>query len=144
MVQLNKTHRVEDAPVSSPYDVIPASEQTVCITESDMKNTKSGDGQYLQCTLEVIEGTYRGRKVWLRLNLVNPNTTAVEIAERQLAELTRACGKQEVSDSNELHDIPFVAVLKVRKGNDDYADSNEVTAFKPAKTSAGNSVPWEE
>ena len=45
-----------------------------------MKPTKTGNGQYLQLAFEIIEGEYKNRKVWARLNLENANADAVRIA----------------------------------------------------------------
>ena len=50
------------------------------ITESEMKANKAGTGSYLQLTFEIIEGPYKGRIFWARLNLDSPSATAVQIA----------------------------------------------------------------
>jgi len=62
---------------STGFDPIPAGKYPAVIIESEMKTTKSGTGRYLELTFEVIDGEYHGRKVWARLNLENPNSTAV-------------------------------------------------------------------
>ena len=59
---------------------IPTGKYVAVITDSEMKPTKSGSGNYLQLTFQVIEGEYANRLLWVRLNLENPNSTAVEIA----------------------------------------------------------------
>lgn len=43
------------------FDPIPAGKYLAVISESEMKPTRSGVGQHLQLTLQVIEGAYRGR-----------------------------------------------------------------------------------
>jgi hypothetical protein len=73
-----------------------------------MKETKAGTGAYLMLTMEVIGDTkHSGRKLWTRLNLVNPNATAVQIAERELSAICHCFGIMEPSDSEELHNIPL-------------------------------------
>ena len=52
---------------STGYDPIPAGKYQAVITESEMKPTKTGNGQYLQLEFEIIEGEYKNRKVWARL-----------------------------------------------------------------------------
>jgi len=37
-----------------------------------MKPTKTGSGTYLELTFQVIEGQYKNRLLWSRLNLSNP------------------------------------------------------------------------
>ena len=48
------------------------------IIESEMKDNSRGTGKFLQLTLQIIEGDYKNRRLWDRLNLINPNETAVE------------------------------------------------------------------
>ncbi|MGD9126460.1 MAG: DUF669 domain-containing protein, partial [Planctomycetia bacterium] len=52
---------------STSFDPIPAGKYVAVITESEMKDTKSGVGQYLQLTFDIIDGKYKGRKLWSRL-----------------------------------------------------------------------------
>ena len=49
---------------STGYDPIPAGKYQAVITESEMKPTRTGNGQYLQLEFEIIEGEYKNRKVW--------------------------------------------------------------------------------
>ena len=74
------------------FDVLPAGFYPVMITESEMKGTSTG-GQMLVLTLEVIEGQFKGRKVWERLNLVNNNEQAVQIAQRSLSAICTLAAK---------------------------------------------------
>ena len=55
------------------FEPIPAGKYLAMITESEMKPTKSGSGSYLQLTFQILEGEYKGRFLWARLNLNNPN-----------------------------------------------------------------------
>ena len=77
---------------SQDFDPIPAGKYLAVITDSEMKPTKSGTGQYLQLSLQILEGPYKGRYVWARLNLHNPNPTTVKIARQELSAICRGCG----------------------------------------------------
>ena len=112
----------------SQFSPVPNGDYPVIITESEMKETQSGDGQYLQLVLEVIDGPYKGRKVWERLNLVNSNQTAVEIAQRSLSQICHAVGHLQLQDSVELHNKPMMAKIVVRQ-QDGYDDTNEVKEY---------------
>jgi hypothetical protein len=112
------------------FDPLPARWYQVIISDSEMKPTKKNDGQYLQLELEVIEGEYQGRKVWDRLNLDNPNNTAVEIAQRALSAICRAVGVMAPNDSTELHDRPFEVKLSVKPAKGEYEASNEVKGYR--------------
>lgn len=113
------------------FDPLPAGWYPVIISDSEMKPTKNGNGQYLQLELTVIEGEYEGRKAWDRLNLDNPNQTAVEIAQRALSAICRAVGVLTPSDSTELHDRPFEVKLSVKPAKGEYEPSNEVKGYRP-------------
>jgi len=71
---------------------IPAGNYCAVIVESEMKPTKSGTGSYLELKFQIIEGQYTNRLLWTRLNLDNPNDTAVHMARRELSAICRAVG----------------------------------------------------
>ena len=114
---------------STGFDPIPAGKYPVVIVESEMKPTKSGTGRYLELTFEVIDGEYRGRKVWARLNLENPNATAVEIARAELSAICRAVNVMQPRDSVELHNLPLVITVRCRKNPDTDETTNEVKGY---------------
>jgi hypothetical protein len=72
------------------FEPIPNGKYQAVIAESGFKSTKSGNGRYLELEFEVIEGEHKGRKLWARLNLENPNSTAVEIARAELSAICSA------------------------------------------------------
>tara|TARA_Y100000004_G_C8908450_1_gene409806 strand:- start:797 stop:1246 length:450 start_codon:yes stop_codon:yes gene_type:complete len=117
---------------SDSFEPIPKGEYTAMVNYSEMKDTKSGNGQYLELTFEVLEGDHKGRLVWERLNLVNPNATAVEIAQRKLAEIGRSVGLQTVEDSVQLHDKPMKIKVLVEPATADYSASNKINGFSSA------------
>lgn len=131
------------------FDPIPAGWYTCMITDSEMKPTKSGAGEYLQLRLDVIDGEHENRVIFDRLNLVNDNQTAVDIAQRTLSSICHAIGVLEPQDSSDLHDKPMRVKVSVRPAGNGYDASNEVkgyaavegagTAASPAKPKK----PWE-
>ena len=58
---------------ATDFDPIPAGKYLGVISDSEFKPTKSGNGNFLELTFEVLEGEYKGRRLWSRLNLDNPN-----------------------------------------------------------------------
>ena len=62
---------------STDFDPLPAGKYLAVITDSEMKPTKAGTGNYLELTFEIIEGQHKGRRAWARLNLINGNETTV-------------------------------------------------------------------
>lgn len=116
---------------SSDYDLLPAGDYLAVITDSEEKTTKAGTGSYIELSLEIIDGPKKGRKLWDRLNLNNPNPKAVTIAQQTLARICLALDMDGVGDSSELHNKP----LMIRVGIEDspgYGTSNKVKSYGPA------------
>ncbi len=109
---------------SSVYETIPAGKYQAVITESEMKTTKSGTGQYLKLEFEVIEGEYKGRKLWANLNLNNPNQQAVDIARKELSAICHAVNVMQLGDSVELHNLPLTIVVKI--ATDQYGEPQNI------------------
>lgn len=105
-------------PVSGPEGHL------VVISNSEFKPASSGNGNgYLELTLQVVDGPAKGASGPMRLNLFNTNATAVEIANQQLSAICHVTGQMMISDSAQLHNIPFrVGVVsktfKNSQGND--------------------------
>ena len=137
MAQLN--FNAADVKPLDSFEAIPAGTYEAVIVESEMKPTKSGTGSYLELTVEIVSGEYQGRRVWSRLNLANPNVKAVEIARRELSSICRAVGVMNPGDSSELHNIPFLVVVKKVKRDDD-TFTNEIGGWK-AKEAAAPATP---
>jgi hypothetical protein len=114
---------------NSGFEPVPAGKYPAVITESEMKANKAGTGQYLQFTFQIIEGEYRGRMLWARLNLDNPNATAVQIARADLSAICRAVGVLAPNDSVELHNLPLVIDVRCKKRPDTGEITNEIKAF---------------
>jgi hypothetical protein len=130
------------------FEPVPVGEYTVMITESDLKPTKSGDGRYLQLVYDILEGDYKGRKIWDRLNLVNKNVTATEIAQRALSAICHAVGVLHPKQSEELHNKPFVVKVGIRPASGDFCESNTIKGYSSIKTKQSNPPgakrPWEK
>jgi hypothetical protein len=138
-------------PVSN-FEPLPAGKYLAVITESEMKPTKAGTGNYLQFTFEVLDGPHKGRLLWARLNLDNPNATAVEIARAELSAICRAVGVMAPKDSAELHNLPLVITVRCKKRTDTGEIANEISGYakketpptSPVAAGSGNSTPpWQ-
>ena len=129
---LNGFNAAEVEPQSS-MEPIPAGWYNVMIVHSEFKATKAGTGEYLQLEMDVLDGENEGRKLWDRLNLNNPNQTAVDIAQRQLSAICRAVGVMTPQDSADLHDKPLQVKVSIRPAGNGYEASNEVKAYDAAQ-----------
>lgn len=115
------------------YELLPAGWYAAQVIESDIVNLKSGNGQAIKLTFEVLSDGYRGRKVWSQLNIRHTNPKAETIAQQQLRELCDSIGVVRMQDTAELHNKPMQVKVKIRKDETgQYEDQNEVTGFKAA------------
>lgn len=123
---------------STDFDPLPAGKYLAVITESEMKPNKAGTGHYLQLTFQVIDGPFKNRLVWARLNLDNPNATAVQIARAELSAICRAVGVLAPKDSVDLHNLPLVISVKCKKRDDTGDVTNEVKGYAKKEAPAAS------
>lgn len=121
---------------TTAYELLPAGKYRAQIVESEMRVTRNGMGQFLWLMLDILEGEQKGRKIFDQLNLVNPNPTTVEIAQRTLSAICHATGKMHVSDSEELHLIPMMIQVKIKPPKNGYGESNAIAYLPPEKGAA--------
>ena len=126
-------------PEQVEFSALPEGKYVAIIVASEMKPTKSGQGQFLQLTMEVLDGPQKGRKVWARLNLVNQNQTAVDIAQRELGAICRAVGVIRPGDSAELHNRPLLITVSVEK-DDRNRENNVIRKYESANTPGAHIV----
>lgn len=122
------------------FDPIPNGDYLCIITASEMKPTKAGDGAYLELELEVLDGPYKGRKLWDRLNLNNSNDTTVKIAKGTLSAICRAVGVLQPKDSCDLYDLPMLVKIACKKRDDTDELTNSVKGYKRREGAASSPV----
>ena len=134
---------------TADFEPLPAGKYEAMIVDSEMKPTKSGTGAYLQLTFEILEGSYKGRFLWARLNLENANPTTVQIARAELSAICRASGVMQPSDSVELHNLPMVITVKCKRRPDNDEITNEIKGYAKkeavngqASQAATSTPPW--
>jgi len=119
-------------------DPLPLGEYTVIITDSEINPTKKDKdkpaseqrNKYLQFVYEIVDGEYKGKKLWDRLNIMNETVTAQEIAKRSLSSICRSVGVIHPKETNELHNIPFVVKVGIRAASGDFAATNTIKEYK--------------
>lgn len=134
---------------TTTFDPIPAGKYLATITASEMKPNKAGTGSYLELVFTIIEGEYKGRRLWARLNLNNPNDLTVKIAQAELSAICRAVGVLTPRDSTELHNLPLVIHVRRKSRRDTDEIVNEIRGFDKRDTVTGrpqqaqsSTPPW--
>lgn len=135
--------------------ILPVGEYQMHIINSELRDTKASDGQYLWLEFEILGPKFSGRKFWDRLNLFNKNETAVKIARKQLASICSALNFASLpNDSVQLHNKPMKVVIthkENKQGNLEtragyYGLNAPVTAEAApaaAPAAASSAKPWE-
>ena len=113
------------------FDPLPAGDYLMQVTESEIKPTKSGSGEQLILTLEVVDGPHQNRKVWDRLNIRNENADAQRIAQRALADLCLAIGVTSLRDTTDLHFKPFTGRVTIQADKTGQYGPQKRVRYKP-------------
>ena len=136
MVDLTQANYApESTEADAGFDPVPAGDYPVIVVDSELKDTKAGTGKFLKVTFEIFEGPKKNQKLWAQYNLINPNPDAAKIGHSQLKALSEACGKPNAKDSSELHNVPLVARVIIKKSAE-YGDSNEIKKVMPYNAGA--------
>lgn len=136
MADLGMAFDASSVPAQQSFDTIPPGKYPVQITQSEMRDNKAGTGKYLWLEMQITDGQHAGRLLWDRLNLINQNQTAVDIAYQTLGAICKAAGIPVCKDSEELHMRPLIANVKVRPASGGYDASNEIKGYEPPGSSA--------
>jgi len=138
----------------SAFEVIPAGEYVVKIEESERKDCKTAGNAMLVLKLVIVDGPYKNRVLFDRLNLWNANETAKKIAWETMAAICHAVGILKPPTVEALHGLPMVAKVIVEDRKDKPGEqSNRIKGYKarapvappPAQaptTDAPKQAPW--
>lgn len=119
-------------------EAIPSGQYPVVIVRSEEKPTRAGDGFYIELEMQVQGGQYNGRKVFDRLNIKNKNEQAVTIAYSTLSAICHVTGRLNIQDTQQLHGVPFIAVVSKLERNDQPGSGNMTNEVKGYKDINGN------
>lgn len=121
-------------------DAIPAGWYTVALASAEYKKRDGEQLDRIAYTFEVVDGEFKGRKIFGGWNVPSPNfkgtldekkQQAVQIADRHLASLILAClGEgQTCDDTDKLVGKVVSGKVKVRPAANGYEASNDITNF---------------
>jgi len=139
----------------SSYEPLPNGDYNVIAIDSEWQQTKSGNGRFVKMVFQVIDGQYSGRQLFFRFNLENQNQDAARIAREQLSAMCHAVNVLKPNDTCELHNLPLVVHVTIRKNEQTGEFTNEIKGFKPkgsavaaaaapASSATDNVPPWKK
>jgi hypothetical protein len=136
MAFLNEEFNVNELPQgNNNFEPLPAGWYTATISQSELKATKAGNGQYIKLRYDITGPSHQGRVVFGNLNIKNANPKAEEIGRADLGEIMRAIGLAKVTDTDQLIGGQIGIKLSI-KDDAQYGASNEVKGFKSLSGSA--------
>lgn len=119
------------APQSSSAP-IPAGTYLAHVMESSIVPLKTGNGQALKLTLEILDGQFKGKRVWDHLNIQHTNEETQRIAQSQLSALCHAINVIKLTDTADLHFKPVRIKVVVREAQGQYSASNGIKGYESA------------
>lgn len=117
------------------FSLLPAGKYKAMITQSEVVDTKAGNGQRLKLTWRIIEGEFANKIVFDNINVGHVNQEVQAIGQSILSSLCHAAGVLRLKDSEELHGIPVYITVVVNPPKDGYPEDNKVKRYE----SVGNS-----
>lgn len=106
---------------------VQAGEYTVTCAGAEIKETKSGTGEYIKCVFE----TENGQKFFHNFNTKNSNAQAVAIGLGQLKTFMRVAGKANPNSLGGVGELLGLKCnVKVKVEENDYGTQARITAFK--------------
>jgi len=121
----NKDHKDMD-----DFDQMPADWYRMKVVKSEVKNNSNEDGVITALRFELTKGEFKGRLLFVNLNLDNPSDEAVKRANKELATMTRAMGLGEVTDSDQLHDIEVEGKVVPVAAKNGYPAGNGIANYR--------------
>ena len=132
MANLGETFEVSSLPQGNTgnFDPLPPGWYSATMSAAEIKNTKTGTGQYIALRYDITGPTHQGRVVFGNLNIRNASPKAEEIGRQQLGDICRAIGLARVGDTDQLIGNSLMIKLDIEK-SEQYGDKNQVKGFKP-------------
>lgn len=167
MAKLN--FNAADKEPMTEFKNLPEGKYIASIIKSEIKPTAKKDGKRLNLTFKVLNGEHKGSQLFVGLNIENPSQQAVEISDRELKSICDAIGKgkENISDSEELHGLPMEITVDIEPPSGEYTDEktgetkfrykakNVITGYAPYEGSevlnesesvptqaGGDKLPW--
>lgn len=112
------------------FDVLPKGKYNARIDSIEKTDTKAGDGYYYAVTTVIEDGEYKGRKLWVNLNVFNKSDMAQKIGREQFNALCTACGFSvgEVRKTEQLHNKRVQLLVDVEK-REGFDPRNKISGF---------------
>jgi len=130
MAHFGQTFYTNQLPKETTREALPAGQYISVLDKAEIKSTKAGDGQYINCQFKVVDGQHKGGVFFDIINIANPNQQAVEIGLARLNTILTIGGLNQCGSTEELEHarIHILAVVGVEEYNGN--KKNKLIAIK--------------
>lgn len=111
-------------------NLLPAGWMDGYIESAEIRDTKSGTGQYIYIAWRTLDGQHL---VHDHINIRNANPTSVEIGLRTLGTIARALGMESIDDTDQLHGREIAARLAIEEAGE-WPARNVIKAYSKNST----------
>lgn len=108
---------------------VPTDWYEVSVVDSAIEPTQRQDGKFLKVVYQILSGEYANRKIFDRLNLDNPNPSTVKIAQEALSAMCHATNVMNLSEPEQLYDIPLGIKVVYEPPKGEYGEGNRVKGW---------------
>lgn len=77
------------------FGPLPDGQYYAMVIDTEVKQTKRGDGKYVSVAFQITSGKYKGQRIFTNFNIENPNEKATQIGRAQFKSFLSACGITE-------------------------------------------------
>jgi hypothetical protein len=131
---------------------IPVGRYIAQITDAIVKPFKSGKGQAVFLTWELMEGEHEGRLVWQHCTLSHESEKAARFGRQRFKDVCDACGIVDpITDLTVLYNVACAVMIGIEQDEaGDYPPKNKVARVRPiakpgngaAKMPFNDSIPF--
>jgi len=101
------------------FDVLPPGKYPVLIESADGRPTKNGQGFGVNLQFSILDGQFKGRKLFKWINIQHTSQKAQEIGQREFSALGKAIGLISITNTNQLLGKAVIAHVKVKDNDND-------------------------
>jgi hypothetical protein len=124
-------YKVDENDLQQSFDPVPADKYIAVIEDSDYVENNSGTGMILKLTWKIIDGPMENRKIFDNLSLEHVKPQVSAIARQKLNSIGVAAGVIDIKDSAQLHGIPMIIDVTVKK-SEEYGMQNNIKKYLSA------------
>lgn len=111
-------------------DPMPNGDYRLAIVKSDIEPTKNGKGKMLKLEIAALDEPYKGQRIFEQLCIQHESEKTQSIAQGQLSAICHATGVLKLTNSSQLHNIPFIGRVRIEQ-DPGYDPKNVIKSYKP-------------